>query len=256
MSEANVVFKLDGIELTIQCSIEDKMRDICQQYSTKIDKNMNTLLFLYGGDKVNFESSFKDQASFLDRDSHEMTILVDKIESGIFNCPKCGEKININTEKLDEIILFNDEIKETINGITLQIENIIKTSSTKGLNIQLRNINKMLNMVKEVIKSNIDKIKNLFDNFIIINKTNNNIITKSNPIQKDSDHGNVQLLKNGKLLEYIQSIDIAKKHFSHLNEKIKLKTIKYNKKWYRMSKYPWGVLSIMDASMDKFYYKN
>jgi len=31
MSEANVIFSLDGVNLTIQFSTEDKLRDICQK---------------------------------------------------------------------------------------------------------------------------------------------------------------------------------------------------------------------------------
>ena len=60
MSEANIVFTLDGVNLTIHCTTEDKMKDICQNYSTKINKNMDSLLFLYEGNKVNFDLSFKE----------------------------------------------------------------------------------------------------------------------------------------------------------------------------------------------------
>ena len=51
MSQANVIFTLDGVDLTVQCSPEDKMRDICLRYVTKIESNLNSLLFLYGGNK-------------------------------------------------------------------------------------------------------------------------------------------------------------------------------------------------------------
>ena len=37
MSEANVIFTLDGIDITIQCSQEDKMSDICQKYGAKLN---------------------------------------------------------------------------------------------------------------------------------------------------------------------------------------------------------------------------
>ena len=52
MSEANVLFTLDGVNLMIKCKTEDKIKDICKSYSTKIDKNMNSLLFLYKGNKI------------------------------------------------------------------------------------------------------------------------------------------------------------------------------------------------------------
>ena len=98
MSEANVIFTLDGINLTIQCTTEDKMEDICKNYSTKINKNMNSLLFLYEGNKINYELSFKEQANSIDRNNHLMKILVYKY----------NDKNNLNSEKLDEIILSNN----------------------------------------------------------------------------------------------------------------------------------------------------
>ena len=45
MSEAKVIFTLDCIELTIQCSSNDKMRDICQKFTTKVNKELNSLIF-------------------------------------------------------------------------------------------------------------------------------------------------------------------------------------------------------------------
>ena len=41
MSEAKVVFNFEGAELVIQCTPEDKIRDICQKYSAKIETNIN-----------------------------------------------------------------------------------------------------------------------------------------------------------------------------------------------------------------------
>ena len=60
MSKAIVIFKYEGTDVTIQCSPEDKMRDICLRYATKIEVKINLFLFLYGGDQLNFELSFKD----------------------------------------------------------------------------------------------------------------------------------------------------------------------------------------------------
>ena len=44
-------------------------------------------------------------------------------------------------EKIDEILSSNKEIKDTINGLKLNIENIIRISSNDSINIQLKNIN-------------------------------------------------------------------------------------------------------------------
>ena len=114
MSETNIIFTLDGVNLTIQCTKEDKMKEICKSYSNKINKNMNSLIFLYEGNKVNFELSFKEQANFIDRNNHQMKILV----------LKCDGKINLNSEKLEEIILSNNIVENNIIDIKLQTDNI------------------------------------------------------------------------------------------------------------------------------------
>ena len=45
MLEANVIFTLDGVDVTIQCSKEDKIKDICQKFGNKVQKNLNSLFF-------------------------------------------------------------------------------------------------------------------------------------------------------------------------------------------------------------------
>ena len=57
---------------------EDKIKDICNKYSTKIGDNINTLLFLYGGDQINMELSFKEQANIIERNNKKMKVLVFK----------------------------------------------------------------------------------------------------------------------------------------------------------------------------------
>ena len=48
MIGANVIFTLDGVPISIQCNENDVMKDICQKYANKIQRNINTLIFLYG----------------------------------------------------------------------------------------------------------------------------------------------------------------------------------------------------------------
>ena len=92
MEQISVIFNFQGNELTIQCLSADKMKDICQKYSTKIEKNLNSLLFLYGGEQINFEKNVEEQASSLDKASRQMKVLVYKNENKEHICPRCGEK--------------------------------------------------------------------------------------------------------------------------------------------------------------------
>ena len=85
MSEAKVIFTLDGVNLAIKFTTEDKMKDVCKSYSTKIYKDINSLLFLYELNKVNFKLSFKEHANFIDRNKYQMKILISEF----------GEKNNL-----------------------------------------------------------------------------------------------------------------------------------------------------------------
>ena len=177
MSEAKIIFNLDGIDITIQCSIEDKIKDICQKYVTKIESNINSLIFLYGGNQINMELKFKEQANLMDINRNEMKVLVYKKENDDITCPYCNKKIKL--EKIDDIILSNNNIKDTINGIKLNIDNIIKLSNNNNISIQLKNINFLLNGVNEDINKNNTKLKNLLkENIINNNLYNNTIINK------------------------------------------------------------------------------
>ena len=62
MSQDKIIFSLEGTEIIIECSNEEKMRDIRERYATKIETNLESLLFLYGENPVNFELIFEEQS--------------------------------------------------------------------------------------------------------------------------------------------------------------------------------------------------
>ena len=154
MSEAIVEFTFMGNKMIIQCMKEEKMKDICKRYSIKIERHINTLLFIYNGNIINLELSFEEQANIIDKNNRKMNIIVDIKEIDEFICPKCGEKIKLNTEKIDNIILSINSLKETIDSAKLMLENVIEKSSVNSINIQLKGINIILNTLNEDIKKN------------------------------------------------------------------------------------------------------
>ena len=164
MSEAKVVFTLKDVELSIQCSTWDKMKDICQKYATKIGTNINSLIFLYGGNQLNFNLNFKDQANILDKISKEMHVLVYKNENHVFICPECGTHIKFDTKIVHDLILSNKNIKDSFIELKTQLDNVIIKNSAKNLlNIQLKNINIILDKLNEDIQKNNSKLQNLLN---------------------------------------------------------------------------------------------
>ena len=140
-------------------------------------------------------------------------------------------KIILKKEKF-YFLKYSNRIKDSINEIENQIDIIIKNESSKSLNIQLKIINKTLFMIKENINENNDII------FKSLNDKNNNITMIKNALNNKnltkifSDNKLNLLNKNNEkniLSNKVKSDYIIKKIFSYLNEKNKLKIIKYNK---------------------------
>jgi len=51
MKEAKIIFILNEVITTMQCSKDDKIDDMCRRYSLEINKNKDNLIFLYEGKK-------------------------------------------------------------------------------------------------------------------------------------------------------------------------------------------------------------
>ena len=184
MSKANVIFTLDGIDLPIQCNENDIMKDICQKYSNKIKRSINSLVFLYGGSQLKFNLKFKEAIN--DKESNDMKVLVysNENEQG-YICSRCGENIKLNKEIIDNIILSINNLKETIDSAKLMLENVIKISSVNDVNIQIKGVNIILNTLNDNIIKIKEKVKNLLNG----NKNNENNYILADVIIKENDVG-------------------------------------------------------------------
>ena len=177
MANPTVTFNLEQTEITVQCLKTETMRTIIQRFRTKVQQSADSFMYLYNGGRVNMDLTFEQQANHLDRENNQMKILVYKTESNGIKCPYCGIQIKLG-EDLDDIIKAYHNLKETINGLKLTLESIIKTSVNNPMNAQLKIINMTLNTVNEDIKKNNEKLEKILndnnndDEFknIIINK--------------------------------------------------------------------------------------
>ena len=142
---ATIVFIYEGISTIIQCSKEQKMKYICDKYCNKINLNIDSLLFLYGGTKLNMDKKFEEYSK-----ENTMKILVYKNENEL--CSKCGKILD--NKKINNLILSNDNINSSLIGLKSQMDNIINDNNKQINEIinQLRNINYIINHLKEDIK--------------------------------------------------------------------------------------------------------
>ena len=192
MEGVNIIFTFDGVPLSIQCTRNDLMKEICQKYANKIKRNINTLVFLYGGSQINFNLKYKDVIT--NKESNEMKVLVYSNESDEFICPKCGEKIKLNTEKIDDIIISINNLKEAIDSAKLMLENVIKISTVNNVNVQLKGINIIMDSLVEGVKKTKEKVRNLLNESKI--NQNNEKINNENKINQNMAKQNDENINN------------------------------------------------------------
>jgi len=197
MTNTSVIFSFEGRDINMQCSKDDKMKDICQKFANKIKRNFNSLYFLYGGNQLNFQLSFKEQANLIDKERNKMKVLVYKNDSDELSCPKCGGKINFNNEIINDIKSSIYNINDIVKGAKLIIENIIKISAMENVNVQLKNVNLIFNNLNEDIKKLDKKFDDLF-NATNINKekTFENYIIAKIEIKDEDVNKNIKIISS------------------------------------------------------------
>ena len=88
---AEIVFIYDGRSMTIQCNINQKMKDICINLSKKINTGINSLTFLYGGRLLNLEKINKIK----ENDNENNIIIKNNLDSD-------GNKFRVESTKEEE----------------------------------------------------------------------------------------------------------------------------------------------------------
>ena len=180
MSE--IIFIYEGSNISIQCNKNQKLKDICNNLSLKINEDINSLLFLYGGNKLNLDKTLNEITK-----ENKINILVYKMEDKISS--ESGSIIN--NKILEELLLLNNNINNTFEGLKNNIELIMKEIKLRRdinyvynqlniiyiiINNLYKDINKM-NIQLNQIKFNNNQKSKIMDNTTILN---NNIFDETN----------------------------------------------------------------------------
>jgi hypothetical protein len=80
---AEALFNYEGINTTIQCNLNDRMKDIIFNFLNKINEKGDNFFYLYNGCEINKDLTFNDQANDLDKNRQKMSIIVTKNDNGI-----------------------------------------------------------------------------------------------------------------------------------------------------------------------------
>ena len=140
---------------------------------------MNKAQYLYGGNQVNLELTFYQQASIIDKQRKEMNILIYINESIISNISN-----NQSTIKSKEIICpeFKENCLINFDNYNIKLYNCKKGHEIKKMSfkdfINSQNINEMKLNAIIVIIQNINHIINNYIYIISLFKNNNLILFK------------------------------------------------------------------------------
>ena len=87
---SNIIFVFRGIETTIQCNIEEKLKDIYKRFETKtkLGIDISKLYFLYNGNNIDVNLSFKNIINKVDIKTNTIKILIQEIIENMQNKKK------------------------------------------------------------------------------------------------------------------------------------------------------------------------
>jgi len=187
-----IIFNYKGIEIEIQCDINEKIKDILKRYVNIVEVDISKLYFIYNGniiddnnlilnEIINEEDKKRNIMNILVNENIKTIINEKKIKSKEIICPNCNENILININEY-KINLFNCKNNHQINNILLsEYENNMDIS--KIICDKCKNKNKSNIYNNEFYRCNICKINlcplcksNHNNNHKIINYDNKNYI--------------------------------------------------------------------------------
>ena len=201
MEQCQIVLNYNGVNTTMQCRKDEKLKDIFKNFILKTSSEDKILIYMYNGNTIqNEELTFNEIANSEDKERNEMNILVVEgldhpvphtrdhiIKSKNIICPECNEDIKIKIE--DYVInLYECKNKHDIIDILLN-----EFDSTQNLDIS------------KIICQNCGKYNKL--------NVHNNIFYKYNSCKKDlcpicySNHD-----KNHNIINYDDKNYICEQH--------------------------------------------
>ena len=139
----NITFNYKNTETLIQCKEDEKIEEICKRYATKININIEDLMFICDGEQLNLNENIKGINKIILVYNKNATTIKDGdkiVLSKDIICPECGEiclmRINNNNIRFYECknnheknILLNEYEKTQIINESKIICNICKKNS-------------------------------------------------------------------------------------------------------------------------------
>ena len=115
---SKVKFNLNGNITSILCSEDDLLGEICKKFALKTQTNIDNLIFLYSGNKINLKFSLSQIMNQFDKQRKTISIVVNEInssdtisnsnsslvKSNIPICPECLETAKLYVSNYNIIL--------------------------------------------------------------------------------------------------------------------------------------------------------
>jgi len=81
-----MIFNYEGNKIAIQYNEDEKIKDMIDRFLIKINTNKENkitndkLVYLYNGNEINKELTFKEQANEIDKERKKINLLVNKMK--------------------------------------------------------------------------------------------------------------------------------------------------------------------------------
>ena len=220
MENISVKFILEGVILMIQCKKNDYMIDIFKKFAGKVDKDINSIYFLYDGDMINKEA----QLSKYIKEDKEIVILVVELNEEIKQflkiskdiiCPGCKEICVLNFKDY-KISLNNCKYNHFFSNILFDQFNDFQTINESKIKCNICNNNK-----KDTYNNQFYKCCNCNFNICPTCKLSH----ENNHKILDYDQKNIIAINMVKNAFYIVMI-VMRIYVSYVNHLISIKNIK------------------------------
>jgi len=162
---AKVEFMYDGQKIDVYCNETDKFDRIIQKFCTKVQKDKNSLCFLYNGQIINNNLTFLNLANSFDKKRKVISLIVTEQYA-----KKDSKLIIENKELKDKLLKANKKIeeqKQEIEELKYKMT-MIKSEGMNQINNLMKNIEDKEKQIKE-LKAN-SKNKKKSNNFVDISK--------------------------------------------------------------------------------------
>ena len=137
----NAIFSYKESKISIQCNLEDKILNICQKFSTKINQDIESKIFIFMGKVLNLDSTLAEQIN---------------------------ENFDKSTNITEIVIQVYDNDKDTV---------LIKYSyEGQNKEIQLKKEDNILKRISSLIKQPYEKINILYNGELATQEDFNKIL--------------------------------------------------------------------------------